>query len=723
MILIGVTWGLLLTSGQHFDPNEFTTGDIAPRTIRSTSQLIIENPEATEQARQAAIDTVLPIVDRLESLPETLQQRASKAFKLLQTQKPIDNELKQQLEKTIGSPIDKKTYQRLLNIQNDVPLQEAIQQGLILLGETRVATEPQKWEAAYPNGVLIRSSNSSEKEPLKLLPIEYKTVLSALQAAKRITEKIVTHTPNLSAKERLLLTNLLSLLIQPNLLPNPIETEKAQEAAKNSVKPVYFQLKPGEVIVRSGERITTVQAKQLVGLHHQKSHYQEHVASIAKILLLILAVFILIPYTSQPRWRNLGHPQDLIFLLVMTGIVLSIIQFGRNLTDPLLLTTTNLPREAILLVLPYATVGMIFRLFFRPKIAFRIAVLFAFALSLFIEPMILIFPYTLLGSLASIHVLRHSKQRSQFYRSGFIAGLVQSAIWLLYSLIESSIPLPEIMRALTLAFLGGIIASILTATLMPLCEWIGRYVSEVRLLELAQDDQPLLKWLHLNAPGTFNHSISVARLAESAAEQIGADELLTRVGAYYHDIGKGYWPSYFVENQRTQNPHDKLKPQLSSRVIIAHVTQGVELARKNNLPSVITDFILEHHGTSRVEYFYNQAKEQHSEKEDITDDTTYRYPGPKPNSKETALVMLADVVESATRTLDNPTPDRISAFVSRLIEKIYADNQLDQAPLTLKDLSIAKKAFTDVLTGMYHHRIDYPLGLKPGDKRAEETVA
>lgn len=712
MLVIGAVWSMLLTRGNRFDPQAFVVGEIAPLTIRSTSQLVIEDLEASEQAREKAAASVVPLVDYLETMPADLQQRTVAALAILRAAVELNDEVKLQVEQALGKPLDADTLKQLYDVRNDLQFENILRDAIGLMAQTRVASEPKSWTAAYPNGVAVRSNAGGSSQ--KLAPEGYRTILSVAETREFLTNRIQSLYGEAPAKQRKLVTTLVKLLVQPNMLPNPVETENARLAAREAVKPVYFQLKPGEVIVRSGERITPAHSKQLAGLNREQSRFQDYTGTLAKTMLLMLAVVILTPYSRQPAWRNLGHPQDLLLMLVLTSIVLIVIQTGRNLTEPLVLAVPNLPREAILLLMPFATVGMIFRLFFRPRNAVHIAVAFALALALFVAPTQLILPYSLLGGIVGIQFLKHSKRRSQFYRAGMVVGLVQSAVWMAYGIVEPSISIPEMFKALPFAFAGGLIASVLASTLMPLCELIGRYVSEIRLLEMTQDDQPLLKWLHLNAPGTYAHSLAVARLAETAAERIGADELLTRVGAYYHDIGKGYWPSYFVENQRYDNPHDKLKPQLSSRVIIAHVTHGAELARKNNIPPVIVDFILEHHGTSRVEYFFRQAQEKDADKLS-TDDTTFRYPGPKPRSKETALVMLADVVESATRTLENPTADRIAAFVSRLIERIYAEDQLDEAPLTLHDLSTAKEAFTDVLTGMYHHRVDYPLGLKPGN--------
>jgi len=255
-------------------------------------------------------------------------------------------------------------------------------------------------------------------------------------------------------------------------------------------------------------------------------------------------------------------------------------------------------------------------------------------------------------------------------------------------------------------FLGGIGAGILTAGIVPLVESTFRYRTDITLLELANLERPILKRLMLEAPGTYHHSVIVGSMVEAAASAIGANPMLARVCGYYHDIGKLKQPLYFIENQRRiRNPHDKLAPSMSSLILISHIKNGVELARDNKLGQEIIDTIRQHHGTSLISYFFDKAKQRKGENNVEIDD--YCYPGPKPQTKEAGLVMLADVVEAASRTLENPTPSRIQGLVQNLINKIFSDGQLDNCELTLKDLDNIAKSFNQRLYGIYHHRVEY----------------
>jgi hypothetical protein len=273
-------------------------------------------------------------------------------------------------------------------------------------------------------------------------------------------------------------------------------------------------------------------------------------------------------------------------------------------------------------------------------------------------------------------------------------------------------------------FGGGFLSGLLVLGLAPLLEPLG-YTTNVRLLELANLNHPLLKRMAMEAPGTYHHSIMVGNLAEAAAEQIGANPLLARVGAYYHDvgkIGKKSMPSYFIENQqRGFNPHDKLEPSMSALILVSHVKHGVELAREHRLGWPIIDIIQQHHGSNLIRYFYSKALERVDKDHSVSEDK-YRYPGPRPQTKEAALVMMADVVEAACRTLNDPTPSRIQKRVQSLIMGMFSEGQLDQSTLTLKDLHSVTRSFVRALQGILHSRVEYPDEAKSGERQNGDTA-
>jgi hypothetical protein len=273
-------------------------------------------------------------------------------------------------------------------------------------------------------------------------------------------------------------------------------------------------------------------------------------------------------------------------------------------------------------------------------------------------------------------------------------------------LIQGNQPTGLFIANISMAFFNGITSAILVIGLTPVFEYIFDYTTDIKLLELANLENPLLKELFMTAPGSYNHSMMTATLAEAAASSIHANPLLARVASYYHDIGKIKMPDYFIENQQYMaNKHDKLSPSMSSLIIISHVKEGKELAKAHKIPKRIIDIIMQHHGTSLVKYFYEKAKEKNGNN---IHEEEYHYPGPKPQTREAGIVMLADAVEAASRTLTDPTPAKIKAMVERIVNARFEEGQLDECTLSLSDLNEIKKAFVRVLSAIFHKRVDYP---------------
>lgn len=356
---------------------------------------------------------------------------------------------------------------------------------------------------------------------------------------------------------------------------------------------------------------------------------------------------------------------------------------------------------------PLVAAGMLWAIFVNP----RVALLLTFATGATLAA--LAQPFSIPASLAAwaatfvgIEAAGRVQQRFDLAKAGLWAGAMgawvttMTAWWLGQSWVAWS---PHLWAALG----SGVGGAILVVGLLPYLEGLTGITTTFKLLELANPSQPLLRELQLKAPGTYHHSILVGNLAEAAAEAIGADALLVRVGSYYHDIGKTKRPYFFIENQLGMaNQHDRISPRLSALVITAHVKEGLDMAREAKLPAAIQDFIATHHGTSLVSYFYHQAVQAEGARQVVEEH--FRYPGPRPRTKETGIVMLADGVEASCRSLKNPTPDQIEQMVRKIVDKRLGDGELSEAPLTLKEIEVASAAFVRVLSGLFHHRIEYP---------------
>jgi len=330
--------------------------------------------------------------------------------------------------------------------------------------------------------------------------------------------------------------------------------------------------------------------------------------------------------------------------------------------------------------------------------------------------------YAAIGGLVGAGSVRQVKNRMTLMWSGLFVGGINALAICAFLLIQGDFLNFTTILYMFLGFGGGIASGLIVSAILPIFEAVFGYTTDIKLLELANLNHPALRELIMRAPGSYHHSMMVGSLCEAAAEAIGCNPLLARVGAYYHDIGKGKNPQYFAENQNLgQNPHDKLKPNMSALVIKAHVKDGVELARQHRLPEVIQDFIAQHHGTSLIAYFYHKAKQLEDPDIPEVDEKDYRYPGPKPQSRETAICLLADGVEAASRAMPDPTPARLKGLVQKMINKAFTDGQLDECELTLKDLNAIAEAFNRILAGIYHHRPEYPTDKKKEPEKKRET--
>jgi len=353
---------------------------------------------------------------------------------------------------------------------------------------------------------------------------------------------------------------------------------------------------------------------------------------------------------------------------------------------------------------PFSVIPMLLVLLFNNL---EIALLLTLAVSVSVasfsnNPLEIVLLFLISGIYSSI-LVKGAHRRSTIIRAGLIIGIVQAVSLFFAERFYWGIS----YKCLFLA-LNGIVSSGIVLLLLPLFEYLFQTVTNISLLELADSQRPLLKRLILEAPGTYHHSLVVGNLSETACEAVGANALLARVGAYYHDIGKLQKPHYFSENQDVNDSkHETLSPTMSKLIIMNHVREGVELGKKYNLKPPLIDFIVQHHGNSLVYYFYRRALESLEDDHEVKEEG-FRYPGPKPNTKEAAIVLLADSVEAATRALKDPSPSKVEEIVHKIINNKFIDGQLDECDLTLKDLEKISTVFIRILTGIYHSRVAYP---------------
>lgn len=509
--------------------------------------------------------------------------------------------------------------------------------------------------------------------------------------------------------------------VRVNLEFEPDLTRRRREEAARSVKPVIIQLKKGEKIVGDGERIEERHLVILQGMRMQAEGGDSIQGYLGGGLLALLLVLVLVGFAGRGLWKRVER-RDLVFLA--TALVASILltDIWVAAADVLRERTPEIPPQAWSYAIPFAATVMLVRVVLPASQALLTAVPLAIFGGVLTGNAIEVVGLALAGSLAGSANVATARDRWAIFRSGIWAGLAQAGVVVAHALLAGRVTSWDSLLDAVAALLGGALFSpVLVISLLPLVERIFGYTTDIRLLELASLNHPALKELIVRAPGTYHHSIIVGSLVEAAAEAIGANPLLARVCAYYHDIGKGKDPLYFSENQKGTNPHDELPPEESARRIIAHVPIGLELARKYDLPRAVADAIPQHHGTRLVGYFFHKAVKQREGKADAApvDPELFRYPGPRPQSREAALIMMADAVEAASRAMPDPTPEKLRALVEKLIHGIFADGQLDECDLSLRDLSKITESFCHTLDGIYHARPDYPAAAKGPQSQLE----
>jgi len=493
--------------------------------------------------------------------------------------------------------------------------------------------------------------------------------------------------------------------LRANYLLDFEATDKKIKKARNEVETVQVVRQEGEVIINEGKIVSSNQLKSLQDMGLLKTSLISDLGTLLGLTLSVLAI-ILVSVVYLREFQKKIYKSNLRLFLISI-ILLTILAVSKGLAP-----------VSPTFMIPVAAAAMVTTILLNYEVGIMMAILSSLLISLAIGSDGQFIFMATISSLAGVYLTAHTSYRSDLTKAGFWLMLVMGVLSLVVSLSGG-------VTSIQLAFnvgwgvVGGFFATMLTIAGTQFLEYAFNLTTDMRLLELASPSQPLLRELMTNAPGTYNHSIISGNLAESAAEKVGANPLLTRVGAYYHDIGKIRRPYFFVENQYGDNPHDKTKPNLSSLIITAHVKEGVELAIKNRLPKEIVKIINQHHGTGLVSYFYNQAK-TNNDKEEVSE-VDFRYPGEKPVSREAALVMLADSSEAAVRTISKPSPKKIEQMVKNIIQAKLDDHQLDQCDLTLGDIEIIGQIYTHTLTTMYHSRIEYPTCELPRQKRVIST--
>jgi putative nucleotidyltransferase with HDIG domain len=701
---------------------EYQSGDVATEDVRALQDVIYQDKTATAEEREKARARNQPVYDFDGVLVDRIKRDLSQAFstarsilaeKAVPPKSTLSSaekaEILAELESSLGRSLSPNALPLLLQERFGASLEGRIIRVLdtVLRG---CIIDDQGWPQFLrdqPKGIIVRD-NTMQGE--RTLAAAY-TARSRI-AAREYLRQFQIEFADLAPRDRTQLLAFMDTLLVPDLIYNQAETDQRREAAGSRVTPVDITIRQGKTIVRKGEVVTPAMVAQLAALRAEQkpksllAHFLGFLVFVATFLYGLWRYFIL----YQNRHKKIRH--KMVLILIVLVAVFGVIRILTVLADIL---SQRIPAEAfrgpfqLYYLIPFAFGAILIALLVDINLGIITSMLVATLSGLFYGDSY-VAAYAVLGSLAGVYSVRRYKDRAAILKAGLTIGLVNMACILgIDGLRQANMTLWVAVLQLGCGLVSGALASVLASTLLPSLESLFKITTDIRVLEMSNLNAPALRRLAVAAPGTYHHSLMLATLSETAAEAIGANSLLVRVGAYYHDIGKMLKPEYFVENQSFGiNKHDSLSPNMSCLIIASHVKDGLELAKEIRLAQDIADLIPQHHGTRIMTYFYRKAIDSIDGKSQEIDDVDFRYPGPKPQTKEAAILMLADSIEAASRTLTDPSPAQVQGMIDRLVDSVLADNQLDECDITLREIGLVKESFFKILTGLYHRRLDYP---------------
>ncbi len=690
----------------------YKEGDIARESIIAPADIYFEDEEETERIRQAARESVVPIfsyeprraeeaVQSFRSAWESMERRTdtgSNRGNLNATSEVVWNghggaELGSVFGARRFSPNELDAVIRILREASSGDIY-ADRDAEFLTNEISIVDRQRPTD--------LRRAVKAEL-----------TMTAVTDARERMRQRL-SEIRSFSQKEIEAFNAALAPLVQPSVIYDATATENVRRLEAENVPPITISLKRSERVVEEGQRITPQMMSQVAAIRSYSASTRT-LNRFAGLLLLIVGLF-------WGAWKFIEHrgivPRLALseqktfslfgfIVIVQTAIMAAMFQLAdftaaQNIKAPM--NDPSLWGFAI----PFAFGSLLMNLLADRRTALFTGI-FCALLGGLLAPRGLEFAiYGTIASSVSVYGIGHYRSRQTVTLAGLLVGGASAVVAIaIISYSQQPFILNTILLAIACGLASGMITAAMTAVFLPICETLFGILTDVKLLELSNADLPVLGQLALRAPGTNQHSHAVGQLAEDACRVVGANGLLARIGALYHDIGKSAAPEHFVENQMGRNPHDRLKPAQSAKIIISHVTYGAKLARDMGLPQRIIDFIPQHHGTRTLHYFLKKAQAEARPDEEFVEND-FRYPGPKPQFKEAAIMMIADSCEAAARSLAEPTPDNIRFIVTKIIDAILSDDQLDECDLTLRELTQIREAMIRSLIAIYHSRVDYP---------------
>ena len=715
----------LFYSGRLVKAQTLTLGQQAPDTIVASVEFNAETLAATKLARRTRAEAVLPVFHIDTAGIDQAQLALEKLIPRLQTlSTATEPDQRALLQESVEDRLDllsiSLSVDDLLLVcpTNGIDLQIAILSTLTPAIRTGIISENEMTSrfngTAHNQQIAVRGDITETIRPLDSFTLR----TSALQDA---VNAILAGLPKAQRDEHII-RSLIAPWMQPNIVFDETETITRREQAREVVEPIIEAIGRGAVLIRNGDTVTEQTLEWLSAYDWRVSALESRAERIQRVaassLLLLIGLGLVGGITGIVSPKLIHNRRNVLVILLISALPLI-------LTKLILTLSINfefLPPSVLNYAIPLSLAPLLVSILLGGVPGVLAGVWTSFALATVLGNNFDVFLQGSLVSIAAVYATRDTKRRINLFRAGLIVAAVKIGMVLILAVLNQ--PTGEILlMQLSAALINGLGCALITILLIPLYEKFFGITTDITLLELSDLSHPLLQSLALNAPGTYHHSLMLASLAQHAAEKVGANGLQLRVCAYFHDIGKLVKPRFFSENiQFDDNPHDELAPSMSTLVIVSHVKEGMTLARKHKLPQVILDGIEQHQGTSLVSVFYHRAKSLH-ENADAINDEDFRYDGPRPKTKEMAILMLADSCEAASRSLEKPNATRLNSLIGQIFDSRLHDGQLDKCNLTFAELTTIREAFVFSLTNMLHGRIAYPKDENASDKQSKDTPA
>ena len=706
-------------------------GDIASREYIATRDVLVPDEDTTDERRRRAREAVLPVYDYdaayAREVDESLARLFSTARLWLTQGVPVLEEesagegeetdtvgaMVDQLQEMSGARLDVAAYVQLIELGFTPELEDALRTMTSEAFRRGIVANKELLLEHRARGVTLRNLESGS-EQVRINLFDY---LGYPGEVELFLGTQLRRDAKLTSSQRKGLGEFLLTNTTPNVYPNRTETLTRQEEAAAATAPVFHQIQSGQVIARKGDRINAASARTIAALRGDRSLGAQLLPFLGNALLLILGALVLWSGLKREQYPHKTHAHLFSESLILLTIMLALGRLGFWISEGLgdhAFGFSGAETASYAFAIPVASLALVAAMLYGRGMAVLLTLVYSVLTARIggAESLSLVI-YTLAGSLTAIFSLERFqiKHRFALARIGMIIGLVNVvAIFMVTALFNAQrTGAEQIGFDILCGLVGGFLVAATASFLTPILEGLFSITTDLRLVELSNTNLPLLRRLAFEAPGSFQHSLMVANLAKAGASAVEADSILAYTAGLYHDVGKIFRPQYFIENQHHgQNPHDKLSPSMSTLVLVSHIKDGLDLARQHRLPRPIRDAIEQHHGTALIKYFYQRALEQGGDGGREVEENEFRYPGPRPETRVMGILMLADGVEAASRTLRDPTPLAIRSLIRKIFDVNIQDGQLDETDLTLSDLNRISDAFFLVLSNIFHRRVDYP---------------